>query len=64
MTEQTITIKASELQPGDLLKTSDGWVKTGGTQPLSGDRVGIYTPAGLLPVPEHANITVRREVTK
>ncbi len=62
MTTKVLTIKARDLQAGDLLKTSDGFIKTGGTQPLSGGRVGIYTPGGMLGVDADALITVRREV--
>jgi hypothetical protein len=62
MTTKIIHIPAKDLQAGDELKTSDGFIKTGGTQPLAADRVGIYTPGGLLSVDADALITVRREV--
>ncbi|ALY10210.1 hypothetical protein SALGADO_42 [Arthrobacter phage Salgado] len=59
--KKIITIKAEYIKDGDEIKTDEGWVKTGGIQPLGTDRVGILSPDGMIGVPAAAMVTVRRE---
>ncbi|ATW59969.1 hypothetical protein SEA_WALTZ_92 [Arthrobacter phage Waltz] len=55
-----VSIQAQYVKDGDELKTEDGWLRTGGVQPLSEDRVGILTPSGMIGAPATALVTVRR----
>ena len=60
---KTMMVYARDIQPGDLLRTTDGdWVKTGGIQPLGedGTKVGILSPEGLISAPADGLVVVRR----
>lgn len=55
-----LKIAAKDVKSGDQLKTSNGFIETGGVQPLSDDRVGLLTPDGMIGVGAEDIVTVRR----
>lgn len=55
-------ISAKDVLAGDELKTSEGFIKVGGIQPLGdGSRVGLLTPEGMLGVGAEDIVTIRRK---
>lgn len=58
----TITVAAKDVREGDELKTSDGFIRVGGVQSMrGGERVGLFTSAGMIGVDAEDKVTVRRE---